>query len=36
MLTSDNILLALSSCVRAIWQICVGVLTSINRQRNGK
>ncbi|MNE94537.1 hypothetical protein D3C80_1925170 [compost metagenome] len=36
MLTSASTLLALSSCVRASWRICFGVLTSINRHRNSR
>ncbi|MNE92785.1 hypothetical protein D3C80_1905530 [compost metagenome] len=36
MLTSANTMLALSSCERAIWRMCCGVLTSIKRQRNSR
>ena len=35
-LTSANTVLALSSCRRAIWRMCCGVLTSISRQRNSR
>ncbi|SVK48880.1 Uncharacterised protein [Acinetobacter baumannii] len=35
-LTNASTMLALSSCRRAIWRMCCGVLTSISRQRNSR
>ncbi|MNH37111.1 hypothetical protein D3C79_979720 [compost metagenome] len=35
-LTSASTMLALSSCLRASWRICFGVLISISRQRDNR
>ncbi|MNS78391.1 hypothetical protein D3C72_1120040 [compost metagenome] len=36
MLTSASTILALSSCARASWRMCFGVLISISRLRNSR